>query len=227
MTGDKSRLPTPTEAKLEEADRNANLHRYDRKRAKGGRVSALNLLNEILVANAKLYQGSAQDKRDAIVGQLIAIQKFLADQGFALPTLEPLMHPVTALVEREGNRLDPVFAERIGSGRPKRRLEDESRTGAIAAISEVWLDSLSGDDRTQDEKFAQLARKISGGWFGELSEAKIKSAREIVSQESSDHPAASWAALYRNELSSALEKFSYWGAIAIVVRNLNRIHPKI
>ena len=225
-TGAETRLPAPSEAEQERVHLNAVLHRYDREKPTLGRVTALNLLHQKMVANAKLYQGDLQDKRDAITTQMLAIVEYLSSQGFALATLEPVMHPVSALVERELNRLDPVFAERLGGGRPKRSLVEESRTGALVAISEVWLRSLAADERTQKLKLAELARKISGGWFGRLSGATIKGAREIVSQEAKGHPAVSWAEFYREHLAEAELRFSPWASIQIVVHSLNRQYPK-
>lgn len=211
----------------EEIARNASLRRYDRTTLRSGRVAALDLLHQKMVANAKLYQGDDQDKRDAITTQLIAVRDFLESQGFALPTLEPLMRPVSALVEREHNRLDPIFAERKRGGRPKRSLDDEHRVGAIVALTEVWLDSLKGDERTQRQKLAALSRRISGGWLGQVTLAKIENARESVSQEASDHPAVSWANLYRAQCRESLAVMTHDSVIDLVLEILNRTHPKI
>jgi len=220
-----SKAPKPTRAQFENTDRLASEHRYDRQRPLGGRVAALDRLHDTMVANAKLFQGSRQNKRDAIVGQLSALQDYLAAQGFALPTLEPLMHPRSALVEREQNRLDLVFSERNGGGRPKRSLKDEERTGALAAISDLWLDKLKDDDRTQRQKLAALARRISGGWFGDVTVAKLQSAREIVSQAPKDNQAVGWANLYREANAVSLNIWDHDTSIEILVNHLNRVHP--
>lgn len=221
------KLPPPSRDAQRQADAFASLHQYDREPAAGGRVAALEQLHAIMVANAKLFQGADQDKRDAIVGQVLGIQHFLILQGFALPTLEPLMHTVSALVAREGNSPDPIFSERKGPGRPKRSSEDEHRSGALVAISEVWLAKTGPDERTQVQKLTELARRISGGWIGEVTAGKLKTARELVSQEASDHPAVQWANFYRSQCNTALALWDRQVVIDMLTRILNRKHPKI
>lgn len=217
----------PNGVSLDAIDQHANAHRYDRLPIRGGRVRTLERLHEALVDNARLYEGSLQDQRDAVAGSLGAVKDYLILQGFAPATIDPVIRPIIALVERELNILDPLFTERPRKGRPKRSLESENRTGAIAAIAEFWLSGLKQDDRKQSLKLAELARRLSGGWFGNLTATKIKQAREIVSQEPKDHPAVTWAELYLSHLEFAADNFGHQGAIEIVVRNLNRTAPKI
>lgn len=217
----------PNGVSLDAIDQHANAHKFDRTPIRGGRVRTLELLHDALVDNARLYEGSLQDQRDAVAASLGAVKDFLILQGFAPATIDPIIRPILALVERELNIIDPLFAERPRGGRPKRALEAENRTGAIAAIAEFWLSDLKQDDRKQSLKLAELARRLSGGWFGDLTAAKIKQAREIVSQEAKDHPAVSWAELYLSNLRVAADAFGTQAAIEIVVRNLNRTAPKI
>ena len=162
-----------TVKQLRSVDVQAASVRYDRQRPAGGRVRALDRLHEILVYNARLYEGPLQAKRDAVVNSIQAVRDYLADQGFAPATLEPINRPALALIERESNRSDPLFG-RARAGAPKRSLALEHRTGAMAAIADQWLRLRPDLGLKQADKLRPLKRKLSGAFFGSVSDANIK-----------------------------------------------------
>jgi hypothetical protein len=72
-------------------------------------IESLPLLAAILARNTETYEtGSRQDRRDAIASCLLSVASYLASNGIDLRHLQPLLHPVEALKERENNRLDPI-----------------------------------------------------------------------------------------------------------------------
>lgn len=210
-----------TAEQLRGADANVAARKFDRKTPAGGRVGALESLHEALVDDALLYSGSLQNQRDAVVHSMQAVLAYLAEQGFAGPTLEPLNRPVLALVERESNRLDPLFERRRG-GAPKRSMATEHRSGAMAALAEAWLNLRAGSDQKFTGKFRALARELTGAFFGAVTYSNIRSARELVSQEGQDHLAVRWAGFYREQLDQASAKLGVGNAFIVVLRNLNR-----
>lgn len=212
----------PTEAEHSEAARLARSDRYLRLRPTGGRVSALETLHARLAANGQLYESEdLQDQRDAVADSLLKVVNFLQAQGFSAATVAPLMRPVAALTEREHNSLDMMFAQRARGGRPKATLADHERTGILAALAEGWLRTHMEDDRPQPDKLAEAARKMKGKWFGNVTRAQLETARELVSQESSDHPAVSHARLFYGFYVKAAEGFGAENAFGIMVRFLN------
>lgn len=220
--GDKPRFRRPTEAEHVEASRQTRQDRYARQRSTGGRVAALDKLHSQLVDDAQLYESDElQDQRDAVAHALLAVADYLKAQGFANATLAPLMRPVAALAERENNSLDLMFAERARGGRPKATLADHERTGIIAALAEGWLRTHESEDRSQSEKLADAARKMKGRWFGTVTRAQLESARELVSQEAKDHPAASHARMVYSWFVSTAEMFGADNAFPIMVRFFN------
>jgi hypothetical protein len=191
-----------TAEQLRSVDANATALRFNRGRSVGGRFRALDELHDILVNDAHLYQGSLQDKRDAVVQGIQAVINFFGKQMFAGATLESLNRPILALVERESNRSDPMF-ERARSGAPKRSLATEHQTGAIAALADEWLRMHLGVGQKTEVKLRALARELSGPFFERLTYAKVKGARELARQEATDHPAVCWANFYRKQLADA------------------------
>ena len=220
--GDKPRFRKPTEAQHTEAARQAQEDRYARQRPAGGRVAALDKLHAQLVDDAQLFESDdLQDQRDAVAHALLAVADYLESLGFAKATLAPLMRPVAALVERENNSLDLMFAQRARGGRPKATLTDHERIGILAALAEGWLRTHEKDETTQPAKLADAARKMKGRWFGSVTRAQLETARELVSQEASDHPAVGQARLFTGFFEKTAELFGAENAFGIMVRWLN------
>jgi len=214
----------PTEAEFAEATRQTRQDRYVRERSFGGRVAALDKLHAQLVDDAQLYESDdLQDQRDAVAHALLAVADFLKAQGFANHTLVPLMRPVAALAERENNSLDLMFTQRARPGRPKATLADHERTGILAALAEAWLRTNETDDRPQSDKLAEAARKMTGRWFGSVTRAQLETAREVVSQEASDHPAVGHAKMVCSWHADVVEKFGVENAFPLMVRMFNDI----
>lgn len=220
--GQKPPYRMPTEAEHAEASRQARQDGYARQRPAGGRVAALERLHAQLTDDAQLYESDKlQDQRDAVAHALLAVADFLKAQGFANATLAPLMRPIAALAERENNSLDLMFAQRARGGRPKATLADHERTGILAALAEGWLRTHPGDDMTQSDKLSAAARKMKGRWFGTVTRAQLETARELVSQEAKDHPAASHATMVYGWFVRTAEMFGADNAFPIMVRFFN------
>lgn len=212
----------PTKADLDEVARQTHQDMYKRQVATSGRVRALDELHAKLVDDARLYQSEdLQDQRDAIAHALLAVTNFLESQGFSTATVIPLLRPVSALVEREKNSLDPVFCERPRRGRPKVTLAQHERSGILASLANAWLRMHVDDDRVQSEKLAEAARAFRGKWFGTVTRAQLETARELVSQESSDHPAVTSSAICDRGLMQLAAKFGDAHAITITIHMFN------
>ncbi len=201
-------MRAPTKKEREEADRILEATRYDRDPATGPVHWGLHLLHNDLASFAKLYRdGDLQAQRDAVCASAISIQKYLNSQGFNLQTVAPLMRVVSALCEREDNRLDPMFCERVRDGAPARSNKDYDRIGAIATLANIFLELRKNDDGNTKDKLQRFARKASCEWLGNLTYSRVKAAREMVAQEGKEHPAVSWANLYRSHFEE-VEKLS-------------------
>ena len=152
--------------------------------------SDLDELRQRLVAAATLYQASGlQSQRKGVIEALSSIADFLEHQNFPPETLGPILRPVLALAERENNNLDLMFSERARGGRPKSSVDALEKAGILASLANFWLEQHQNDGRSQAIKLSEAARKIRGHWFGNVTRANLKSARELVSQEARDHPA--------------------------------------
>ena len=157
-------------------------------------ITNLPELHEKLVASGRLYESqNLDDQREAVVDALLAVLEYLSGQGFDISSLGPLARPAQALEALEHNKLDLLFAERRGAGRPSNVLTDHERTGILAALADVWLRSHTSDPRTMPEKLREAARQMKGRWFGTITVAQLKSARALVGQEQKGHPAVRWA----------------------------------
>lgn len=216
-------LRLPTDEEMERAEQRTYQTRFDRRRPKGGRVRALDLLHINLVNHAKLYESdNLQDQRDAVALTIFAVHGYLSEQGFAPLTLAPLMRPAAALAERENNSLDMLFAQRARGGRPKTTLGEHERTGILAELANLWLRIHADQEHPQKVKLAQAARNMHGRWFdGPVTVARLESAREIVSQESRNHPAVFAARSYADSIEKVIELFGLHGSFAIMLRMLN------
>lgn len=171
--------------------------KFERGAATGPLHWGLTVLHNELASSAKLYSNDdKQAKRDAIVCSIFAVQRFLNSQGINGATIEPLMHIVTSLVERENNRLDPIFCERVREGKPSRALAEFDRIAAIATLANAYLEAHSDETGKVSEKLKRFARQAKCDWLGQLTYSKVKAAREMIAQEDKDHPARTWAALY-------------------------------
>lgn len=225
-TAGDGRAPVPAEADYEEARRFAAEQRYRMRPSRGAPHWALAQLNATLVAHAKLYTSEdLQDQRDAIAGSLFAVIDYLTGRGFAPATLEPLTRPITALVERENNAIDGLFAERARQGRPKASMAQHDKTGILAALANEFLRTRADDPRPQSAKLDEAARKMKGPWFDRVTRAKLETAREIVSQESAGHLAVRKAEAFSALIQATAEKFGDAHAFDVMVRMINDIGP--
>lgn len=154
-----------------------------------GKIDNLRLLELILAKNTEIYEnGSLQDQRDAIANCLLSVASYLSENGIDLRHLKPLLHPVEALNEREKNRLDLIFCERAREGKPNRSLKQDQKDGVIAAVANHWLRNHADKTTPMASRLSAVARMLSGPVLGKVSATRVKQAREIVSQESADHP---------------------------------------
>ncbi|KPF76995.1 hypothetical protein IP68_03900 [Blastomonas sp. AAP25] len=187
-------------------------------------MAALSKLHDELADDSQLYASdSLQDQRDAVAHALLAVIGYLQAQGFSNMTLAPLMRPVSALNAREQNSRDMMFAERARAGRPSATSADHERMGILAALAEAWLRIHVDEDRTQAQLLAEAARQMKGRWFGDVTRANLKTARDLCMQESSDHPAVSSARLFYSEYLAGAEKFGPMAAFKIMIRMLNDV----
>lgn len=125
-----------------------------------------------------------------------AVADFLEAQDFPPESLPPVLRPALALAERENNNLDQMFAQRARGGRPMATIDHHDRIGILAAFANAWLRMNEGDGRPQGSKLAEAARKMRGGWFGDVTRSNLKTAREVVSREAKNHPAVMIAATF-------------------------------
>lgn len=183
-----------------------------------GTIETLPLLAAILAENTETYEkGSQQDRRDAIANCLLSVASYLAENGVDTRYLQPLLHPVEALTERENNRLDPIFCERVRQGAPSRSLIQNQQDGIIAAIADHWLSHNADTDAPMRNRLDAIARLLKDSGLGELGAARIKQARELVSQESSDHPARVMASLIDSWLERASSDYGAQQAVSILL----------
>ena len=153
-------------------------------------IESLPLLAAVLARNTETYEtGSRQDRRDAIANCLQSVASYLASNGIDPRHLQPLLHPVEALYERENNRLDPIFCERIRQGTPSRSLIQDQQDGIIAAIANHWLAHNADKTAPMKNRLTAAARLMRNSGLGELQAARVKQARELVSREAPKHPA--------------------------------------
>lgn len=219
-------FPKPTEREFTAAAELVSRDCFARGHAEVDTESGVNALNTRLADNANLYlHGNLQDQRDAVADSLLAVEGFLADQGLSRLALLPILRPVEALVERENNTIDPLFAERARSGTPKRTLDRLNRIGILAALADAWLIAHSGEGHPQKVLLNRAIQTFKGRWFKNLSRAQLETARELVSQEAADHPAVEQAARTRADIERAAEHYGSKNAILIVVRYLNECPP--
>lgn len=179
-------------------------------------------LRDKLANYAVLYESQDLDqRRKAVWSALVAVTDFLKAQDFPPNTLLPIMHPAIALAERENNNLDPMFSQRARGGRPNATMAAHERTGVLAAFANAWLDLHKDDDRPQRAKLSEAARKMRGGWFGDVTPANLKTAREIVSQEAKDHPAVVVAGTFDQFFDDAIAACGAAGAFQAMISLVN------
>jgi hypothetical protein len=209
----------PTDEEYIHSDILSEQARFDRLPSNEAIKLALTVLHDELSLAAQNYKMTdLQRQRDAIVKSSYSVQRFLSSCGFHHSIGQPLIRPAQALIEREHNRLDPLFCERKRSGKPSRSLEDYERIGAIAALSEAWLELHQTQDLKVPQKLQRLIRQISGPWFGDLSLSRVTAAREMVSGEGKDHFAVKWAAQYR----AIIESDKTWEGLEAAINNVAR-----
>lgn len=166
----------------------------------------LEFLRARLNAAANLYASSELDlQRNAVVLALSSVADLLEDHGFDAGQLAPILRPVLAIYERENNNLDAMFSKRPRGGRPKSTLDELERYGILASLAEFWLSQHRNEARPQKLKLDELARKIRGEYFGNVTRTTLQTARELVSQEAKNHPAVVVARVFDELLNDALE----------------------
>lgn len=167
--------------------------RHNRLPPTAGRIQAFEWLATRLVDHAQLYEtGGRQNQRDAIGASLVDISDFLSCRGLSNPTLRPIWRVIEALAERERGATDPIFTERGNrsrGGRPEKPVRVHQQDGVIAAFANFWIEHNADKTRTVRSQLGEIARLLDGNGLGTLSAARIKQARETVSQEAADHPA--------------------------------------
>ena len=169
-----------------------------------GIVDDLERLRARLAISATLYEGDLlEHQRQAVTNALCAVADFLEAQSFPPEMLPPILRPALALAERQNNNLDQMFAERARGGRPKVTADHHDRFGILASFANAWLRIHEGDGRAQRIKLAEAARKMRGSWFGCVTPANLKAARETVSQEMKTHPAVMVAETFDNLFEQA------------------------
>jgi hypothetical protein len=182
-----------------------------------GVIETLSSLAAILAKNTETYEtGSQQDRRDAIANCLLSVASYLAENGVDLRSLQPLLHPVEALTERENNRLDAIFCERVRQGAPSRSLLQNQQDGIIAAIANHWLSHNADTTGPMSNRLDAVARLMANSGLGDLNAARVKQARELVSQESSDHPARIMAGVVNSWLDKASTQFGAQTAVSTI-----------
>jgi hypothetical protein len=177
----------------------------------------LERLRSRLAISATLYQTETLElQRKAVLEALFAVHDFLEAQDFPPETLQPVLRPALALMERENNNLDQMFAQRARGGRPKATMDHQERTGILAAFANAWLRMHRSDGRPQASKLRDAARTLRGGWFGEVTAANLKMARDTVSQEASGHPAVVLAGVFDDLFAQAFAITSQEEAFKLV-----------
>jgi hypothetical protein len=189
--------------------------------------NALRSLKSRLSTCANLYESpEPETKRRAVGSALVAVSDFLEAHGFPPASILPIMHPAAALAERENGTLDPLFCEKPSAtrprgGRPKSTMDDQMRTGILAAFANAWLEQTRTDSRPQRLKLAEAARKMRGGWFGEITRANLTTARDMVSQEAKNHPAVVVAKAFEGLFDEARTEFGAAGAFQAMIDYVN------
>lgn len=152
-------------------------------------------LRERLAEYAELYLTTdLGNQRLAVACSLIEVAMYLEKVGFPAQMLLAICRPALALAERENNNaLDQLFSVRKGPGAPRLTTDAHIRTGMLAVLTDAWLDLKKGDGRKHPEKIAEAARQMRGDWFSDVTPTKLKAARDLVSQESSTHPAVEYS----------------------------------
>lgn len=183
-----------------------------------GKIESLSLLDAILAKNTETYEnGSWQDRRDAIANCLLSVATYLSENGIDLRHLRPILHPVESLTERENNRLDPIFCERVRAGKPTRSLAQNQQDGIIAAIANHWLAHNADSTTPMQNRLNAAARQMQNANLGVVSAARVKQARELVSQEAADHPARLMADVVNSWLERASNDYGVANAIGIIL----------
>lgn len=187
-----------------------------------GSQDDLGLLRERLTECAELYlTADLNGQRLAITDTLLAIAAYLQGRDFPPEALLMLIRPGLALAARQGNRLDPLFSERPRGGRPSKTANDHMRTAILAVLADAWLRARQDDPREQSLKLAEAARMMSGGWFGNMSGAKLKAAREIIRQEAKDHLAVEFAEGFGRLFHKVAAQFGVERAFRMMVRYID------
>lgn len=187
------------------------------------KIDDISVLRDQLTLCATLYENeNLERQRQAIFSALFAVTDFLEIQNFPPEVLLPLMRPAIALAELQDNIVDPLFAQHERGGRPKASMSDHERAGIMAAFANAWLHIHKSDPLDQRAKLSAAARAMRGGWFGEVNRAKLKSARDMVSQGAKDHPSAIVAKEFEQLFDEAIQLVGRGRAFQFMVRFINQ-----
>lgn len=189
-------------------------------------VNDLETLRDDLALCADWYlTGDLPAQRLAVANALFGIAKYLEAQAFPPQAILPVIRPAIALAERElNNALDQMFAQRARGGRPSATFDKQMRTAILATLADFWLRLHEHDERAQAEKLAEAARNMRGPWFEDVSGGTLKTAREIISREASDHLAVEFYEGFSRFFDKAVAVVGANRAFPLMVRYINE-HP--
>ncbi len=185
----------------------------------------LEVLRDNLVTCAELYLTTdLPTQRLAVTSALLEVAKYLEAHDFPPETLLPIIRPALALAERQNNALDKMFSQRHRKGRPSATMDEHMRTAILAVFANAWLRLRQGDDSKQAVKLAEAARNMRGRWFGNISGATLKTAREIISGEAKDHMAVEFFEKFSTFFEKVVATIGLSRTIPLMVRYINE-HP--
>lgn len=161
--------------------------RYARGSANTHPEQVLPQLHAQLVEAARAYETGPKQQRQAVCDAIIAVDEFLAGQGFTGETLAPLKRVVVAITDLcQHNQPDPLFCQKLSKTKGKRTLQDSVRQGQLAALAEAWVESASSEEGDKAALLNKAAREISGRYFGNVERAGLSSA--MAYQRQPNHP---------------------------------------
>lgn len=179
-------------------------------------------LRVFLQNTSEVYvHGDLEQQRRAVLISLAGVVRYFQEKGFPPQTLSPILRPAIALIDRENSALDQMFSVRSRKGRSKKTFEENIRTGILAGFADGWLQLHQNDDRAQPAKLAEAARHLQGPWFGDVSRAKLETARETVSGEAKDHLAVLAYGWFADAFQNALAEWGPSQAFSRLVGELN------
>lgn len=183
------------------------------------------LREQLARCSSQYLVGDLDGQRLAVTNALVGIAQFLEAQDFPPQAILLVMRPAIALAEREqSSALDQMFIQRRREGRPSRTFDQQMRTAILAALADFWLRLNSEDERTQRSKLADAARKMRGPWFGQISGAALKTAKETVSAEATGELTREFYESFSRFIDQTAAVVGPMQAFPLMVRYINE-HP--